>query len=322
MHHLANQVSKFHETIVLPPTQVRNSPFSDPRFDFLSITLLRKLRATKPDVIHYVPSSGLTPASLIRARTLAKYAGTPKLVISCLQLSSKHFFRKITSAIKPDLVLVQSHKTADTLTRLGLETKPLPNGVDISKFCPASSDAKSSLRKKFGLGNEFIILHVGHIKDGRGLEALHNLSNKGAKLILVGSTSTRLDKRVARELVESGGVIWRDYFSNIEEIYNLADCYVFPTLNPSACIEIPLSVLEAMSCNLPVVSTGFGGLPEIFEQGDGLFFAANEGEILNAIGALRSTDGAVKTRQKVIPYSWERVGETLSAIYNELEGPN
>lgn len=321
MHHLADQISKFHETTILPIMQTPYSPFADPRIAFLSISSLRSLRRTKPDIIHYVPSSGLTPASLLRARTLASYAGRPRLLVSCLQLSGKHFFRKITSTIKPDLVLVQSHTTADALNRLGLETRQLPNGVDIAKFSPVSSHVKRSLREKYNLGNEFIILHVGHIKGGRGLKALRNLPNESTKLIVVGSTSTPLDKRVARELTERGCVIWRRYFNDIQEIYNLSDCYVFPTLDRSACIEIPLSVLEGMSCNLPVVSTRFGGLPEVFDQGEGLFFAAHEDDFLNAIRALRSTDVPVRTREKVIPYSWERVGETLSSIYQELEGP-
>ena len=250
---------------------------------------------------------------------MARYAGKPRLVISCLQLASKPFFSNIASVIKPDLVLVQSHDTADALSKLGLQTRVLPNGVDLAKFSPASSRVKRSLREKFGLGDEFILLHVGHIMNGRGLEALQNLPNKSTKLIVVGSRSTPLNESVARRLVEHGGVVWRDYFSDIQEVYNLADCYVFPTLDPSGCIERPLSVLEAMACNLPVVTTSFGGLSEIFDQGEGLFFAAHEDDFLNAIRKLRKNDVTVRTREKVIPYSWERVGETLSEIYNELE---
>jgi len=151
---------------------------------------------------------------------------------------------------------------------------------------------------------------------------LQNIPNKSTKLIVIGSTSTSLDKDVANRLLEQGALVWRRYLNDIQEIYNLSDCYVFPTSDRSASIEIPLSVLEAMSCNIPVVSTKFGGLPEIFDQGDGLFFADHKNEFLEAIDAVRNKDVEVRTRDKVIPYSWERVGETLSAIYREIEAPS
>jgi len=61
-----------------------------------------------------------------------------------------------------------------------------------------------------------------------------------------------------------------EYVPNIEEIYNLADCYVFPTFKRHNCIDMPLSVMEAMACNIPVISTKFGGLPKIFKEGNGL----------------------------------------------------
>ena len=36
---------------------------------------------------------------------------------------------------------------------------------------------------------------------------------------------------------------------------------MFSTVDPKACIETPLSVLEALSCNIPVITTKFGSLP-------------------------------------------------------------
>jgi len=58
------------------------------------------------------------------------------------------------------------------------------------------------------------------------------------------------------------------YIKKIEEIYQLSDCYIFPITFEGGGISILLSVLEAMACNLPVVTTKFGGLPAIFKGGD------------------------------------------------------
>ena len=61
-----------------------------------------------------------------------------------------------------------------------------------------------------------------------------------------------------------------EYITHLEEIYALSDCYVFPTTDRRYCVEMPLSVLEAMSCNLPMLTTRFGALPGVFEEASGL----------------------------------------------------
>ena len=89
----------------------------------------------------------------------------------------------------------------------------------------------------------------------------------GYQVVIVGRETEIADKQLMRELQEAGCLVWIKHFSNIEDIYNLADCYVFPTIQEKACIESPLSVLEAMACNLPVVTTRFGALASIFGEG-------------------------------------------------------
>ena len=81
---------------------------------------------------------------------------------------------------------------------------------------------------------------------------------------------------------------------------------------------MPLSVLESMSCNLPVITTKFGALPKVFEEGDGLFFVENEREIFMVLEKIKNTNMKVKTREKVLPYSWENIGKRLEKIYSNL----
>jgi glycosyltransferase involved in cell wall biosynthesis len=112
-----------------------------------------------------------------------------------------------------------------------------------------------------------------------------------------------------------------DYVEHIEELYALSDCYVFPT-NPkdrTKSIEGPLSVLEAMSCNLPVITTRFGALPRMFgESHDGLFFVDGDEDIPEIIDLLKTNRIKIKTREAVSSYSWERIGSRLNDIYIEL----
>ena len=110
------------------------------------------------------------------------------------------------------------------------------------------------------------------------------------------------------------------YIDSIEEIYSLSDCYIFPTTNKIASIEFPLSVLEAMASNLPVISTKFGALPRVFSEGEGLIFTDNENDFQNHLDYIKNYNRNVNTRSKILTYSWENVANKLEDIYIKLIG--
>ncbi len=71
---------------------------------------------------------------------------------------------------------------------------------------------------------------------------------------------------MADELRRAGVLLITHYLPEIVELYQAADAYVFPVppnpADPSA-IDLPLSVLEAAACNLPILATRFGALPDL-----------------------------------------------------------
>jgi glycosyltransferase involved in cell wall biosynthesis len=188
----------------------------------------------------------------------------------------------------------------------------VPGGVDPNKFSPATTEEKLNLRRKYGFNpNSHILLHVGHFHKKRNLELLRSIHKLGEyQILLVGSTSTERDRRLLNELRSSDVQIFTDFIVEIEDIYRLSDCYLFPVESSEASIEIPLSVLEAMATNLPVVSTRFGGLPRIFKEGRGFFYAENSEEFLSKIGSLKRLS-RIRTREMVLPYSWENVAKGI-----------
>lgn len=278
-----------------------------------------KVRKFKPQIIHYLP--GPTLISFVTTRILALLSGNARTVISAShpQLPPTPFNR-IISCLRPDLILFQSAKTERMFRNLGCHTRVLGCGVDTQKFTPASRQRKDSLREKYGVAREsFVVLHVGHITRGRNLKLLERVQESGYQVIIAASTSIKVDKPTYRSLQAKGCLIWRSYFEHIEEIYHLSDCYLFPTVSSIGSPELPLSVIEAMACNLPVISTRFGALPQFFQEGEGLSFVSGEGGFLHR---LRSIEGktAVRTREKVIQYSWENIARQLEEIYTGLIG--
>jgi glycosyltransferase involved in cell wall biosynthesis len=198
----------------------------------------------------------------------------------------------------------------------GLKTSLVYAGVDDCRFRPAEGSEKADIRKRYGISSDVkVALHVGHIKERRNVRSLTELGSiPDVQIVLVGSSSTEQDRALADELKRSGVMILNSYIERIEEVYKMADVYVFPVVEPIGAIEMPLSVLEAMACNLPVVSTRFGGLVDCFEEGEGLFYTDGSGQLTEmAIKALQLNE--VGTREKVQSMAWPIViGNLLTEV--------
>ena len=310
--HLASELSKEHQVLTLDLRNVFTKDF------------WKDIKNFNPDIIHYI--HGPSIKSLVLLKLISLYCRDTKTVMSAMHPSFSFLSKWFIPLFKPNIVLVQSSKTEEMFRKLGCEIEFLPCGVDVKKFRPIKSKTKEELRGKYGIGKDkFVILHIGSIKEGRNVQLVEKLQKENNQVVIVGAVSTEIDKSLTQQLKNSGCLVWAEYFKNIEEIYALSDCYLFPTSpeNKLSAIEMPLSVLEAMSCNLPVITTKFGALPRAFKEGDGLFFVENENDIFTVLERIKNTNMKVKTREKVLPYSWENIGKRLEEIYlNLMVGEN
>ena len=95
---------------------------------------------------------------------------------------------------------------------------------------------------------------------------------------------------------------------------------------PSRYENFPLSLLEAMSCAVPVVTTRVGGIPEMVADGEtGLLVAPGDPEALAAalrrlVGdpALARRLGDAGRRAIETTYSWEAVATRIVDLYGEV----
>lgn len=304
--YFAEELSKQHQILTLDLREVFTKSF------------WREIKEFNPQIIHYV--HGPSIKSLMIVKTLAFYCQYAKTVMSAMHPHFTLLSERFIPLFKPDMILVQSSETEEMFKKRGCETKFLPCGVDVKKFTPVVVRAKEELREKYGIDKEkFVILHIGSVKEGRNIQVMEKLQNDDTQVLIVGAVSTGIERNLIHQLKKSGCLVWERFFEKIEEIYAFSDCYVFPTspVNKLNSIEMPLSVLEAMSCNLPVITTKFGALPRVFKEGDGLFFVESEDETVKALKEIKNCIN-VKTREKVLPYSWENIGEILEEIYFNL----
>jgi len=303
--HLRQELSKHQDVLPLYQRGV------------LSHEALCKLRDFDPHIIHSV--HGPTIRTFILMKILKGTCGKAKTVISALQPHVSGISKALVKILKPDLILAQSYESEDFFVRLGCIVDFLPNGVDVQKFSPVSEETKKEFRDKYGIDKDkFIILHVGPIRRNRNLRILAAMQEQiGGQVIVVGSTSLAPDAETVANLKKSGCIVWQKYLPNIEEIYAMSDCYVFPTVDKNGSIELPLTVMEAMACNLPVISTEFRALPRLFSEGNGLFFVRKENNVIEKLRQARK-EAEVKTREKVLPYSWGEVAKKLEEIYGRI----
>jgi glycosyltransferase involved in cell wall biosynthesis len=290
----------------------------------LSYRLRKEVKNFNPDVVLYIPSASMTFYSFLRLKLLKSYTPNAKAVMIILQPKVLQKLRKkiIQPFLRPDLILAPSNKICDYVSGLGCKARFIPLGVDTQKFVPVTEQRKGELRKKYGIPpDKFIILHIGHINYGRNLRALKSLQGDENRIIIVSSTSTPEDTpkdvTLQKELESEEIIIFDKYIDSIEEVYQLSDCYAFPVTLEQGCISIPLSVLEAMACNLPVITTKFGGLSKLFTERDGFMYATNEEEFVRKINIAKNMH-IIETTEMVKQYSWIKLIEKLEEFLNGI----
>jgi glycosyltransferase involved in cell wall biosynthesis len=287
----------------------------------LGKTFVRKhfrkaIQEINPDLFLYIPGPSGTIATFLRLFVIRRLIVSSGTSVNALFLQSRrhnYFIRHIIRYLQPDILFTISKSNTCYLKSIGCNAIQLPLGVDVAKYFPATLDKKLILRKKYGLpALRFLYLHIGHIKNERQLLELAANVPSAASLIVIGSTSTDQDLLIKRRLEEKGVCVFNTYLESIEELYQAVDCYIFHVSNIGAAIEIPLSVLEAMATNLPVITTKYGGLPSMFDLNvKGLYFIDRIDEISSLLNKITSQQLSVKTREAVLQYGWNTIVEKL-----------
>jgi glycosyltransferase involved in cell wall biosynthesis len=289
----------------------------------LTVDLARRVCAFRPEIIFYVPTAAATPFSFARARVLGAYGrGAPVALVALQVRHYSSLARAVMSALCPDLVLVQSATTEASLRPLVRRMHSIVPGIDMERFRPADPSTRKAHRNKYGIApHTRLIVHVGHLKRGRNVQALIPLHRPPQQQVLVvGSTSTEQDKALAAELEHAGLRVIADFVPDIAAIYQMADAYVFPVLAADSAIDVPLSVLEAMACALPVVTTRFGGLPALLPDGPGLRYVDDPAQLAEALADVDPWP-CPGNRAMVEPLAWSRVADDLVEIVRGIRPP-
>jgi glycosyltransferase involved in cell wall biosynthesis len=149
--------------------------------------------------------------------------------------------------------------------------KVIYNGVDTKSFSPGQPS--DGIMSKFNLKNENVVIGaVGRISPEKGLEFLISAIKdvikvySHAKVLIVGEGNTQyhfaLQTKVD-ELSLSSNVIFTGFHEDVPEILRCIDIFCLPSMTEG----FNRTLLEAMSCGLPIIATSVGGNVEIIQDG-------------------------------------------------------
>ncbi len=142
----------------------------------------------------------------------------------------------------------------------------IPNFIDIQRF---HRHNKEHFKKMIAREGEKILIHTSNFRKVKRIKdvirAFYQVQNHlEAKLLMVGDGPER---RNAEELVRALGITDKVNFLGsqqaVEEIYSVSDLFLLPSETES----FGLAALEAMACEVPVVSSNAGGIPELVVDG-------------------------------------------------------
>jgi len=167
----------------------------------------------------------------------------------------------------------------DTFTNFDIknEIEVIPNFIDFSRFKKTNKD---HFKKAISPKGEKIIVHTSNFRKVKRVEdVIHvfcKISEKiPAKLLMIGDGPERQNaEKLVRSLCDKMDVRFLGKQEAVEELLAIADVFLLPSESES----FGLSALEAMACEVPVVSSNAGGIPEVNIDGE-TGFLLNVGDV-------------------------------------------
>lgn len=146
------------------------------------------------------------------------------------------------------------------------EIEVIPNFIDLTRF---SKQKKDHFKKAICPNDEKLIIHTSNFRKVKRVQDVMQVFYKikaviPAKLILIGDGPERqMAETMCREMHMCDDVRFLGKLDVVEEVLSVGDLFILPSESES----FGLSALEAMACEVPVISSNAGGIPELNIQG-------------------------------------------------------
>jgi N-acetyl-alpha-D-glucosaminyl L-malate synthase BshA len=157
------------------------------------------------------------------------------------------------------------------------EIEVIPNFIDLEKF---KKQKKDHFKKAICPEGEMLIVHTSNFRKVKRIQdviqVFYNIQKEiPAKLLLIGDGPERVHaEQQCRDLNICNNTRFLGKLEAVEEVLSVADLFLMPSEKES----FGLAALEAMACEVPVISSNTGGIPELNIQGV-TGFMSNVGDV-------------------------------------------
>ena len=315
------------------------SPFRDL---LATVRLARVIRRERPQILHTHTAKAGAVGRL--AALLAGPARPPVIV----HTFHGHVLRGYFGPVRTRFFLalerwLAAHTTAliavgpqvrDDLVALGVAPPErfvvVRLGIELEERVRPQDDGRAETRRYLGLpGDRFVVGWVGRMtavkRTDDVLEAFRLVREQGvdACLCLVGDGPDR--ERIERRAAELGVIrdtLFLGYQEDVAPYYAAFDALVLPSANEGT----PVSVIEALAAETPVVATRVGGVPDVVREGEEGFLvdAGDTAELAERLtrlagdAQLRRRLGKSGRERVVKRYAVDRLLDDIDRLYREL----
>lgn len=212
-----------------------------------------------------------------------------------------------------DAITVISKEAYDYYTKSGFKVSLIPNAIDISSL----PQIKERLYDKQ-------IIFAGRLSKEKGILDLMEVSKKlpeNIHLLILGSGPE--EKNVKEVAKSNSNIHFMGYVEKERTLSLMRGSDVL--IQPSLAEGISSTILEAMACKIPIITTNVGGNKELLENNkSGIMLEPNSPQKIleeslelfsNKQRAIELSEEAFKQVQK---YDWSHVGKLYLRIYESL----
>lgn len=146
------------------------------------------------------------------------------------------------------------------------EIEVIPNFIDLERF---KKQKKDHFKMAICPNGEKLVVHTSNFRKVKRVQDVVHVFNKlrealPIKLLLVGDGPERHHiEELCRELNTCEDIRFLGKLEMVEEVLSVSDLFMMPSEKES----FGLAALEAMACEVPVISSNAGGIPELNVQG-------------------------------------------------------
>ena len=268
------RLDSFHPNIFYHEVSVPTYPLFDfpPYESALSSTMVDVIRNEGLELLHVhyaIPHA----SSAYLANQILKKEGRDIPFITTLHGTDitlvgkdKMYESVVTFSINESsaITAVSADLRQETLSSFKIEKDihVIPNFVDVKRF---SQSNKEHFKKMLAPNGEKILAHVSNFRKVKRVEdviqTFYTVRQKMAcKLLMIGDGPERQTmEQLCRDLGTCDDIRFLGKQEKLEEILSITDLFLLP----SAYESFGLAALEAMGCQVPVISSNAGGIPEI-----------------------------------------------------------